>query len=211
MPAVTRHVGRRRNTSFTQRTGRSPNETVTATIRILPPADVGPLRCTVFFSHSSKDREWVQLVAEQAEAIGVHVYLAEHDVSPGVNLGEKVIAQIRAADAFLVLLTASSRSSPLVQQEIGIASQAEKFIIPLVTPAVLSADLGVLQGKEYIVIDFENPHEALVKLSATLSDLLDRQRASAHAEAARRRQENLVLGGLVILVALLIVTESGRP
>ncbi len=73
----------------------------------------------MFFSHSSRDAEWVQRVAAQATAAGVDVYPAEHDVQPGQRLSEKVIGEIERASAMIVLHSSNSLKSVYVQQEIA--------------------------------------------------------------------------------------------
>ena len=44
-------------------------------------------RLEVFLSHSTSDQRHVSLVQQQMEALGISVYLAEHDPQPGTILG----------------------------------------------------------------------------------------------------------------------------
>ena len=60
-------------------------------------------------------------VVKQAKAMGVDVYVAEHDVRPGESLATKVKELIQVSDAMVVLLTPHGLSAPYVQQEIGFA------------------------------------------------------------------------------------------
>jgi hypothetical protein len=41
-----------------------------------------PMAAAIFFSHSSRDRAWCELLAEAALKVGVKTYLAEHDPRP---------------------------------------------------------------------------------------------------------------------------------
>ena len=47
-------------------------------------------RLELFLSHSTVDREHVELVSRQIEALGIDVYLAEHDPKPGTSIAHKV-------------------------------------------------------------------------------------------------------------------------
>jgi hypothetical protein len=160
----------------------------------------GAPRLNVFFSHSSRDAEWVERVGAQAKAAGVDVYLAEHDVQPGQHLGDKVKAAIERCDAVIALLSKNSLQSVYVQQEIGIAHRADKLVIPILMEDVASQDLGILNGVEYIRLEPSTPHEGLGRLSAALAQLIDERRreleerlAAQRAETERRRGQELAL------------------
>jgi nucleoside 2-deoxyribosyltransferase len=73
---------------------------------------------------------------DQAAAAGMEVYLAEHDVQPGESLAEKVRKAIRRSDAVVVLLTKSGAASAYVHQEVGVAIEAGKPVIPIVETGV---------------------------------------------------------------------------
>ena len=185
----------------------------------------------VFFSHSSQDADWVQRVGAQATAAGVEVYLAEHDVSPGQQLGEKVTEAIESSDTVIVLLSKNSLASIYVQQEIGVAHHAGKLVIPILMGEVIGTNLGILNGREYILLDPAVPHDGLSRLSAALTQLIDRQRQQVEAEAldrirqqreaqerlrhqlteARQRsqQQDLMVAGAVLLVVGLIIMSQG--
>lgn len=186
----------------------------------------------VFFSHSSQDAAWVERVGAQARAAGVEVYLAEHDVSPGQQLSQKVTEAIEECDAVIVLLSKNSLASLYVQQEIGVAHHAGKLVIPILMEEVVGTDLGILNGREYVLLDPGAPHDGLSRLSLALMQLIERQRhqmideaqerprqqMAAEAEAQMRRQladmqrrnqqDLLVAGGVLLLVGLIIMSQS---
>lgn len=54
---------------------------------------------TIFVSHNSADRPWVEWLAGHAGRIGMVTYLFEHDPQPGMYISEKVKQQIRQSDA----------------------------------------------------------------------------------------------------------------
>ena len=125
----------------------------------------------VFLSHTTSDSGWVKWIAENANSIGIEVYLFEHDPQPGTALADKVINAIRDSDALIVLLTVNSQHAPYVHQEIGVAKAANKLIVPLVQPGVEQRSLAMLAGLEYVLFDFSNPQEGLAKLLSYLQHL----------------------------------------
>jgi len=190
-------------------------------------------RLRVFFSHSSQDADWVERVGAQATAAGVEVYLAEHDVSPGQQLSQKVTEAIEDCDAVIVLLSKNSLASVYVQQEIGVAHHAGKLVIPILMEEVVGTDLGILNDREYVLLDPAAPHDGLSRLSFALTQLIERQRhqmideaqerlrqqMAAEAEAQLRRQlaemqrrnqqDFLVVGGVLLVVGLIIMSQNG--
>src|SRR5690242_9651573 len=65
----------------------------------------------VFLSHATADKEHVDLVRGQLEALGLRVYLAEHDPHPGRPLAEKVTEAMRRVVLVVVLITSTSTDS----------------------------------------------------------------------------------------------------
>jgi hypothetical protein len=172
------------------------------------------LGLNVFFSHSSLDAEWVARVAAQATGAGVDLYLAEHDVNPGELLSDKVTTAIERSDVVIVLLSKNSLTSVYVQQEIGVAHHARKLVIPILMNDVAESSLGILNGVEYIYLDPSTPHDGLERLSMALSKLIDHQRqqlesqAKLQAEEAKRKQDMIVAGGVLLLIGLMIISQS---
>jgi hypothetical protein len=130
---------------------------------------------TVFLSHSSTDAAWVKWIANEAGNIGIKVYIYEHDPQPGHRIAEKIKLRIQQCDALVVLLTANSQFSPYVQQEIGFAEASRKLVIPLVQPKVDRKALAMLEGKEVIHFDFNNPKQGLAALLQYLLRLKEKK------------------------------------
>jgi len=158
----------------------------------------------LFLSHSNRDAVWVHAVNTQLEKLGITVYLAEHDLQPGRPLDVKLQRQIDLCDAIVVLLTETAAVSPIVREEIGYAIKAGRLVVPLVAPSVAQdpALLGMLNGREYIRFDIDNPEEGLLTLAkwaqvqvheeqqAILRQQLEKAQALANQEAdARQRAE----------------------
>ncbi len=115
----------------------------------------------IFFSHGAGDRTIAEVYKAQIEQMTMHVYLFEQDQQPGRSVSEKVKQGIRRVDILLVLLTKRSQFSPYVHQEIGCAEIAGKPIIPLVETGTDRRALGMLEGREYISFDADDPYKAL--------------------------------------------------
>lgn len=114
------------------------------------------------------------MVRSQAEALGISVYLAEHDVQPGAVLADKVDEAIRRCQAVIVLITTASLNSAFVQQEIGLARAYGKPLIPMVEKGTDTRQLGILAGIEYLDLDLDPEHQAetLAKMTAVLQRLV---------------------------------------
>ncbi|MGH6876539.1 MAG: toll/interleukin-1 receptor domain-containing protein, partial [Rhizomicrobium sp.] len=129
-------------------------------------------RIQFFLSHSMKDHVVVEMIREHIESLGVDLYLAEHDPQPGTPLAEKVIKQINACDAMVVLLTEAGAAAPFVQQEIGVARGAGKLIVPIVQKGIDPNMLAMLVGVERIDVDFPQPPLALAAVTDNLKPLV---------------------------------------
>lgn len=165
-----------------------------------------------FISHSSKDREWIDLVAKRIEEQGFSVYLAEYDLQPGESLNGKIQAAISGSDAFVVVLTESAAISPIVREEIGYALALKKPLVPLVAPTVAqdAAALGMLNGLEYVPFDIESPQDGLLALTDWVHHFAhERQEVRITQLEAQRNAALLllVLIGALAAVALIAASE----
>jgi len=158
----------------------------------------------VFISFSGADAPLVNRLQAIAGAMpGIEVYRFDHDARPGIQLAEKVKRAIRAAHVVVVLLTKTARDSAWVQQEIGIAEQASKLIVPIVERSV---DVpGVLQGREYVELDTNDPAGAFQRAAKYLGRIDARMRAAAKRVADRKA----VIAGVTLLVGSIIAIAAG--
>lgn len=131
----------------------------------------------VFLSHSSKDEELVSEIKNSLHMLDCDVYLAIHDPRPGQYLSEKIQQEIRSCDIFIVLITQHSINSRYVQQEIGVALGEKKTIVPIVLRGVEKEQLAMLEGKEYILFDPQDPEQMKLNLSRFLSKMKERELA----------------------------------
>jgi hypothetical protein len=166
-------------------------------------------RLEVFLSHSTQDQVHVALVQRQIEALGIQVYLAEHDPQSGTSIAAKVEDALRRCHAVVVLITETSINSNYVQQEIGLARAHQKLIVPIVERSVDKTRLGMLAEVEWLELDLSNPTEALARMTASLQPLLVRQIMALNVSLNVPSTEldptqALVLVGVGLLLGLLI-------
>jgi hypothetical protein len=160
-----------------------------------------------FLSHSMLDAAEVEKVHTAIAALGVHVYLAEHDPQPGTSLAAKVTTAIRASDAVVVLLTKSAAESPWVQQEIGVAHEAGKLIVPI-RQSGINVNMGVLAGVEWIEADFADPVDALAVISSRLAPLVHKHVEQQRAKELEQQRTQELLLVLVAVAAILAIANS---
>lgn len=179
---------------------------------------VSPLpRLEVFLSHSVDDRDHVTLVQRQIEALGIDVYLAEHDPKPGTSIAAKIDEALRRSHAVVVLITATSINSAYVQQEVGLARAYGKPIVPIVEKGVDKSRLGMLGEVEYLELDLSQPADALAKVSASLQPLVLAQVSAVNVSLTvtptmPSAENQLLLIGLGLLLGLLIASWAfGQP
>jgi hypothetical protein len=156
----------------------------------------------------------------------VEPYLAQHDHRAGEQLSSTVRAAIGQSVAVLVLPTQNAYESAYVHQEIGVALERQRLVIPLLDPSLRSADLGMLQGIHWISFDLYRPTpQCMADLSATLhrlSQVASPRLAQApprpgidfemnfHAEIHLDRNDLLLAGGVALLVVglFLLLNEA---
>ena len=159
---------------------------------------------TVFISHSKADVDIVKKLHSALEQSGIKVYVAEFYPEPGKLLSEKVTKQIELSDCFLVLLTQEGVKSNWVQQEIGVAKQAKRLIIPVVEKGIKIT--GLLEGVERIELDRENLWNTIESINNYATHLKVKKEQAE--EAARASATVAGIAILAIFVGLLFVAAA---
>jgi hypothetical protein len=149
----------------------------------------------IFLSHATADRT---MVAQVKAAVGTvaTVYCTEDDVQAGVNVHTKIQERIRKSEFVIVLLTSRSADRIYLHQEIGLAKEAGKLIIPLVGNDVPASKLGLLEGTEYIQIDEPN------------SDWMPRLSRRVQGLVRDRVATDVALGIVLVVAGILLLSES---
>jgi hypothetical protein len=148
----------------------------------------------LFISHSSRDQGLLELVKKRIESFGFRAYLAEYDIAGiGHELSPKMQEAIKASAAVVVVLTKNAASSPIVREEIGFAHGLDKLVVPLVTPSVAQspAALGMLNGREYILFDIDDPQDSLIKLTDWVNMFASQKQEELHKAQLQTKDEHL--------------------
>jgi hypothetical protein len=153
----------------------------------------------VFISHSTDDQRLVVSLANLLSKYEMKVSVAEWYLTPGEPLTNKIFKQINESDCVVVLLTENGMRSEWVKQEIAIALNKRKIIIPLVTKGIRPNELAALQGREYIEFDPDMPRDALLKTSKYVKSL--------KLKKQDKEKALLIAGGII---AFLILLSGGK-
>jgi TIR domain len=89
----------------------------------------------IFVSYSRKDKEATQRLADVFEAAGYTVW-TDTEIPGGTKWGKQIVEAIRAAAAFVVVLSSNSITSDQVRKELDIADGQQIPILPVVIEAV---------------------------------------------------------------------------
>lgn len=143
----------------------------------------------IFISYSTKDFAAVEYIRKLLAQPSVEVFIAEYSVSPGGALAEQIKTAIRGCDLFVLVWSRNSRSSEWVSQEIGIAEERGKTIIPIVLEPGLELP-GFIKDRKYLAV-YQNP---MAQLEWLRQDVLERAQKQAQVNAALL---GLGLGALV--------------
>lgn len=89
----------------------------------------------VFISHSTKDRwiarQMVAIIERRAKRYGVRTFLDERDIEGGDSIPETILAQLRACQEFVILLSPESIARQWVLIELGAALGLRKQVVPI--------------------------------------------------------------------------------
>lgn len=85
----------------------------------------------IFFSYNTIDKKIMGKLKSYLEDMGFEVFLAHEDISPCEEWQDEIIKNLQRCDIFIPLLTDNFMKSEWTNQEIGVAINENKFIIPL--------------------------------------------------------------------------------
>lgn len=153
----------------------------------------------VFVSYSTLDLSVVNSIRAKLGVLGVDVFIAEYSVTPGENLSERILAEIRACDVFVLLWSSNSKSSDWVPQEIGVARGLDKFIVPMLLERNVLPP-AFISGIKYVNIH-SNEQAAMLTLQAVIMERLTLQHS-------QEQNNNLLLMLLVFGVLILLLNQD---
>jgi TIR domain len=112
----------------------------------------GASRSYVFLSYASADRDTAFQIAERLEARGIVVWLDRKSIAGGTSWTGEIVEGIKGCAALLVLISASALASPNVQQELQLAWEHRRPLVPLrldLSPLPSTIEY-VLAGRQWI-------------------------------------------------------------
>jgi CheY-like chemotaxis protein len=89
----------------------------------------------VFLSYASSDRDQAIGVADLLEQKGIRVWIDRRQIRGGSSWGAVIVRGIEACGALLLLCSPASMVSPNVQQEVQLAWDSRRPILPLILAA----------------------------------------------------------------------------
>jgi len=85
----------------------------------------------VFISYSSKNAEVANQVVDHLEQNGINCWIAPRNVAPGQEWVPAIQDALRASKVFVLIYTEQSNASRQVMNEVALAFNAEKIMVPL--------------------------------------------------------------------------------
>ena len=168
----------------------------------------------VFISHSTKDKDLIELLSKRLEEARIDCYLAERNLPVGEEL-KNIFSEIDSSDIVIALLTKDGESSEWVNQEIGYAKKAGKLILPAVEEGLKPK--GILEGVKYEPFNKGDPrtiYTAFDKLRQIVETYYKqkkillaeaRKRALQKRRVDKKREEEKIKTALLVLGILFIV------
>jgi hypothetical protein len=152
----------------------------------------------VFVSYSTANIHIAQWAVQSLSRPGViEVFVAEYSVEPGAILDQRILAEIKACDLFVLLWSGAARDSDWVPQEIGAARMVNRLIVPIVLEKNLSVP-GFISNVKHLRA-YENWDDAFLRL---------RNLVEVQAGQAAQRQAAIAVVGLILgAIALFSVSD----
>lgn len=108
----------------------------------------------IFLSYAHEDQERAMVVADHVEAAGVRVWVDERSIPGGVNWDTAIVRGIRQSAAMLVLCSEEAMHSVHVQQELRLALQYGRPMLPLlIEPCTFTEEVEyALAGRQWVEV-----------------------------------------------------------
>jgi len=109
---------------------------------------------TYFLSYARADETIALRLADDLIAAGVQVWVDQYDIRPSQHWDRAVEAAVRGCEGMIVVLSPRSAASPTVADEVSVAIDMRKDLIPiLIEPCVLPLRMTRMQfidaGRDY--------------------------------------------------------------
>ncbi|MGH9450884.1 MAG: toll/interleukin-1 receptor domain-containing protein [Terriglobia bacterium] len=152
----------------------------------------------VVVSYSTHNIHIAQWTVQALSRPGItEVFVAEYSLEPGAELDERILAEIRACDMFILLWSRAARQSDWVPAEVGAARMARRLIVPVVLEPNVPLPGFIAQVKHL---------RAYEDWQGAFTNLKEFVNAQA-MEAAQRQKAAVVLG--LILAGIMLFGGGG--
>ncbi|MBX3656644.1 MAG: TIR domain-containing protein [Ramlibacter sp.] len=144
----------------------------------------------IFVSYSHQDKQFVDLIVERLRSAGHDIWIDNLKLRPGDNISRKIEEGISAADAVLVVVSASSLSSKWVQQEFSSLALSDlSKRAPRVVPVVIDASSVPSYLSNYLYIDLSRDFEAGLASLVRSLDVVQRKELTQPRKVTERRSD----------------------
>ncbi len=125
---------------------------------------VGGQAINVFLSYASADQNRALAIADALAAAGVSVWIDRRGIAGGTAWAGEIVAAVRACNVVAVLCSTASMRSRNVRQELQLAWDCDRPILPLLLERVDFPDSVAyfLQGQQWVEI-LDRPNDAWTK------------------------------------------------
>jgi hypothetical protein len=86
---------------------------------------------TIFVSYSSKDRPFALGLVKELQNLGANVWIDQLGIGLGQNWDNAIEEALEKSDTFMLILSQTSVESPNVQDEVSIAINTNKKMVPI--------------------------------------------------------------------------------
>ena len=126
----------------------------------------------IFVSYSSRDVEFAKALAEELERLGSTVWIDQHGIDLGTNWDSSIDDALDTATTLLLLISKPAASSENVQDEVHIAKEYKKKIIPiLIEQCVLPMRWKRMQYADFIAAPSKAMERVLKALDIDLAEV----------------------------------------
>jgi formylglycine-generating enzyme required for sulfatase activity len=160
----------------------------------------------VFISYAEEDAEIASRLRQHLERQGIGCWMAPGSIEPGADYDSAIVAGIEQSSILVLVLSTYSNVSRHVHQEVRLAFQNGRRIVPMeIEPVELSNELGLyVSTPQRVRSSRAAPAADLDRLSSTITKALgelELSRTGRFLRTVRRNARIAVPIGLVVLVA----------
>jgi len=139
----------------------------------------------VFIAYAYRDRDVASAIAGYLEKSGIGCWIAPRDIQPGVDWANEVRDAIKGSGLLVVILSRASSDARSVIEEVRLAEEAEKIVIPfLIDPSIGSSELGHFLRKLHWFDATSDWQSQVPKLVNEIQAWLDRAPSEQASSAA---------------------------